>query len=577
MDQEQERDLRLARLEAALAEMQHRLDALEGRRGTQIVTREALASPVALLELAPVEPPPAEAAPRDLTGLATLLGRAFMVFGGAYLLRALTESGRVPATAGVIIGLAYCAGWMIAAHRSAATRPTSAQFHGVTALLVALPLVWEATARFGLMSPGAAALTLAGISGAAFAVAWRGRLDVVAAVAGFGTVAAAFATASSTNHFAAFSLLLIGLSVVTYWMSEQPRHAWLRWPNAAAAGLSVIGVTIRALGHPPLEAPGLTLIAQAAFVATMQGSLAVRLLMLGRNARFFDVMQAASGLVIGIGGAVMVSGASPGGLGLIGAVAGILALGAYLGAFLRLSDRPHLSASYHLLAAFGLVTAIAALALLFSGPILALVAITLGIITIGLGPHRLAGYAALHGSAYVLTALAASGLLTASLSAWMRNPTPWPSVSTIGWLTLGTAGICATLRPPQHGDIGDLLARVGRRLLAALFVFAASGAVLMVTGPLIAGTPPDAGVLATLRTTLLSLTVIGLGLAARLPQTRVFARLVYPLLIVGGLRFVADDFRHSGPATLFIALAVYGLAWVLGPRLAARDSGTPAG
>ncbi len=560
MDQEQERDLRLARLEAALAEMQHRMDALEGRRSTEIV--------------APVEPEPAEAAPRDLTGLATLLGRAFMVFGGAYLLRALTESGRVPASAGVIIGLTYCAGWMIAAHRSAATRPTSAQFHGVTALLVALPIVWEATARFGLMSPGAAALTLAGISAAAFAVAWRGGLDVVAAVAGFGTAAAAFATAWSTNHFAAFSLLLIGLSVVTYWMSEQPGHAWLRWPNAAAAGLSVIGVTIRALGHPPLEAPGLTFVVQAAFVGTMQGSLAVRLLMLGRNARFFDVMQAASGLVIGLGGAVMVMRASPGGLGLIGAVTAILALGAYLGAFLRLADRPHLSASYHLLAAFGLVAAIAALALLFSGPILALAAITIGMITLVLGPHRLAGYAALHGSAYVLTALAASGLLTASLTAWMRNPTPWPWVSAVGWLTLGTAGICATLRPPRHGDIGDLLARVGRLLLASLFVFTASGAVLMVTGPHIAGTPPDAGVLATLRTTLLSLAVIGLGLAARLPQTRVFARLVYPLLIVGGLRFVADDFRHSDPGTLFIALAVYGLAWVLGPRLAARSNAT---
>ncbi len=523
MDQEQERDLRLARLEAA---------------------------------------------PRDLTDLATLLGLAFMVFGGAYLLRALTESGRVPDSAGVIIGMTYYAGWIIAAHRSAATRLTSAPFHGVTALLVALPIVWEATARFGLMSPDAAALTLADISAAAFAVAWRGGLDAVAAVAGFGTAAAAFATASSTKHFAAFSLLLIGLSVVTYWMSEQPGHAWLRWPNATAVGLSVIGVIIRALGHPPLETPGLTLIAQAAFVGTMQGSLAVRLLMLGRNARFFDVMQAASGLVIGIGDAVLVMRASPGGLGLIGAVTEILALGA----FLRLADRPHLSASYHLLAAFGLVAAIAALALLCSGLILALAAITIEIITIGLGPHRLAGYAALHGAAYVLTALAASELLTASLTAWMRNPTPWPWVSAVGWLTLGTVGICATLRPPRHGDIDDLLARVGRLLLASLFVFTASGAVLMVTGPHIAGPPTDAGVFATLRITLLSLSVIGLGLATHPPQTRVFTRLVSPMLIVGGLRFVADDFRHSDPATLFIALAVSGQAWALGPRLAARGN-----
>ena len=65
MDQEQERDLRLARLEAALAEMQHRLDILEGRRSAE---RVAPAEPV------PVDTAPVETAPRDLTGLATLLG-----------------------------------------------------------------------------------------------------------------------------------------------------------------------------------------------------------------------------------------------------------------------------------------------------------------------------------------------------------------------------------------------------------------------------------------------------------------------------------------------------------------------
>ena len=48
-----------------------------------------------------------------------------------------------------------------------------------------------------------------------------------------------------------------------------------------------------------------------------------------------------------------------------------MASGAYLAAFFRLADRPHLAASYHAFSAFGLVSATMALTLLFQGPLLA--------------------------------------------------------------------------------------------------------------------------------------------------------------------------------------------------------------
>jgi len=89
-------------------------------------------------------------------------------------------------------------------------------------------------------------------------------------------------------------------------------------------------------------------------------------------------------------------------------------------------------------------------------------------------------------------------------------------------------------------------------------------------GPLGVGTPANAGILASLRTVLLAIAVIGLGLSARWPQTSIFTRLVYPALIVGAVKFMADDFRHSAPSTLFIALGCFGLALVLGPRFAAK-------
>jgi hypothetical protein len=48
--------------------------------------------------------------------------------------------------------------------------------------------------------------------------------------------------------------------------------------------------------------------------------------------------------------------------------------------------------------------------------------------------------------------------------------------------------------------------------------------------------------------------------------------LVYPVLMVTGLKFVAEDFRESGPQTLFIALALYGLALLVAPRLRRRPA-----
>jgi hypothetical protein len=409
----------------------------------------------------------------------------------------------------------------------------------------------------------------------AFVIARRARLHALAGVAGFGTLAAALATAWSTNHYGPFSLLLIGLGTATYWLAEEPARGWLRWPTAIAAGLSVAGVTMRAIASPALEPAWLALLTQATLLATMQGSLAVRVLMLGRNVRMFDMLQAASGLIIGVGGAVLVARSSPAGLGLIGALTAILAMGAYLAAFARLADRPHLARSYHTFATFGLTAAVAALVLLLSGAALTAAALLLSIATIALGGRRLAGYAPLHGAAYVITALAASGVLGLALTAWTQVASPWPTVSALAWLSLAVTAMCTTLRPPPPGEMGDLLARSGRLIIAFACVFGAGGALVILLAPWVAGTPIDAGILASLRTTLLSIAVVGLGATARWPSLAVFSRLVYPVLVLGGVRLLADDFRNSRPSTLFVALALYGMAWALGPRLAARGIARP--
>ena len=105
------------------------------------------------------------------------VGRALLVLGGAYVLRAVTESGVVPSLVGAAAGVAYALFWFVMADRSARHgRRGAAIAHGITATAIALPLVWETTVPFALVGPATAMAALLAISAAGLTVAWRHRL-----------------------------------------------------------------------------------------------------------------------------------------------------------------------------------------------------------------------------------------------------------------------------------------------------------------------------------------------------------------------------------------------------------------
>ena len=127
-------------------------------------------------------------------------GRSLVVLGGASLLRALTESGRVPGQAGAILGLGYATLWLAAADRQPGSpSQLSRVFHGLAALVIAVPLLWEATTRFQLFAPGASAATLGVFTLVTLAVAWHRHLQILAGVATIGAALAMPALAIATE------------------------------------------------------------------------------------------------------------------------------------------------------------------------------------------------------------------------------------------------------------------------------------------------------------------------------------------------------------------------------------------
>src|SRR5664280_2914712 len=150
--------LELAKQVAALAES---LRSVEAR----VAALEGAAAPKSPrpVPVPPAEPVPAtSAAPESpLSSYAALAGKCLFVLAGAFLVRALTDSGTLPRGAGVALGLAYAMTWLVVADRTgrngSAAAATAATAWGVTALVIACPLVWEASKRFNVVPPAGAA------------------------------------------------------------------------------------------------------------------------------------------------------------------------------------------------------------------------------------------------------------------------------------------------------------------------------------------------------------------------------------------------------------------------------------
>ncbi len=252
---------------------------------------------------------------RDPVAVLPLLGRLFIVLGGAYFLRAMTETGAVPPLAGVGLGLAYGLIWLTLADRSGARgRVPSAVFHGVGAAMVAFPLVLEATTRFRVLPASASAVVLAALTGGLLAVAWRSRVQALAWIAVAAAVPTSILILAQTGVVVPHACFLILFGVAALWLGYSLDWFLVRWPVAIAADLVVLGVTMRALAPQPLERPGVTIAVQVTLLGAYLASIAVRTLVRGRNVVPFEILQTTAALVVGLGGALSVTQATGSGV-----------------------------------------------------------------------------------------------------------------------------------------------------------------------------------------------------------------------------------------------------------------------
>ncbi len=561
-------DDRLTQMEARLARLSGVVDALEGR----IAALERQDGPVAAVEetgAAPRDARPASGRP-DPVALLSLVGRSFIVLGGGFLLRALTDAGTLPPLAGVIAGLVYAAASIIAADRAAASgRPWSANAHAATSVLVGFPIIWEAATRFRVLSPAASAVVLALSVAAPMGLAWRRRLQTPAWVGTLAALVASIALIAATGEVVPFAVFLIALGTFTLWVGYSLDWVGLRWPVAVAADVVVSALTLRALAPEPRDSTMVTVGVQVLLVAAYLGSIGVRTLVRRRNVVPFEVVQTAAVLMVGFGGAVSVARATGASVSLVGGIFLLFGIAAYAVAVRFLDPALQLRRNVYYYSSVALVFILTGCELLWSTGPLAVVWAALAAAGCFLWARLARFFLLIHGAVYLAAAGFATGAFAYGAAVTVgAPPVPWQTPAWHLFVLLGSAAACAWWGAADLNPDVRRAARAPRLIIVLSLVWVAGAAIIGLVGPVFVGAQsPDAGALATVRTSVLSLAALAIAWIGRHSRFGEWNWLVYPLLVAIGLKMLARDFSASRPATLFVALALYGLALILAPRL----------
>jgi hypothetical protein len=577
---------RVAELEAKVAEFSESLRQLELRlsgleRGlTPAAARRARAAAAATT--AQASEATASMLRQDAASAASTVshaGRTLLVLAGAFFLRALTDSGKLPTWVGVGLAFVYAGIWVALADRAAARRHlASAGFHGAAAVAIGFPLLFEVTSRFKLVPTWISAILLSAFTAVALLVAARRRFQMLAWLVVLAAIPAAFALMLAQGRVAPPLVFLVVLGVGTVWLGYILDWHGLRWPVAIAADLAVLFLAFEAVRPGAPDGPVTAVLVQFALIAAYLGSTAVRTLLLRRAVVAFETVQAALVLLAGLGGAAFVTARA--GMGSGALALGILALlfgaGGYAISFVFV-ERERTPANFYFYTSAGAAFVLAGATFLLPadprGLLFAALAVASALAARHAGRGTLASHAALYGAAAALS----SGLLAHAAESLFASPAePWTPATLASVVAAACAGVCSWSlgSVPARGPLD----RVPRVALLVVLAGATAGLLVGWVAPLVAGTPgagADAGVVATVRTVVLALGALGL---AALGRTEVWSEarwLAWPVLGIAGVKLVVEDLPRSRPATLFLAFALYGGALILVPRLRRRDAAVP--
>ncbi len=570
----------IANLAGELNEVQRRLDGLEARNGAYATTFSAEAADQAT----PVDQPGIPELPSPAKVVA-LIGRTLIVLGGAYLLRAVSDAAVIPPFWGAAAALAYATWWLAQVRRAAdAGQRLGAFFHGAAAMMIAFPLIWESTARFEFVPIPAAAGALVLFCAMGFAVSWRRDLWEIAWGVCLLTLVTTLSLFLGTHDFLAFTIVLLLIVALVELVAFQERWLGLRWPAALTLDLAMLLLLTSALrdgpapeGYPVLSHSSVIAIGLA-IPAIYFVSISARSLLRERPVTPFEMTQAVIALLVGCGGAVkLVSLSGEGGAPGIGLA--LLAVGAacYATAFSFIDRRSGRGRNFYCYTTFGGLMVLAGTYMTLDPIALACTWSALAITAAWLGKRFDRITLRLHGACYVAAAAAVGGLLGCAFDGLLaESADSWGTVTLLSigltGVAIGSFWILVTSKSDSASEWFELLPQL---IVGGVAVWSVAGiAAGWLARPLAAvgGEVPDPALLAAGRTAIIAGTAVALAWAGRRWALLELTWLAYPVLVGGFAKLLWQDLSYGDPRALFLALAVYGAALIVTPRMLRRET-----
>ncbi len=508
-------------------------------------------------------------------GVLPVFGKAVLGIAGAYLLRAIAESGILPKLVLLVAAILYAGIWLVWAVRTYTTNHFASVTYAITAALILSPLLWESTVRFQVLPPVFTATVLVAFVVLALALAWRRDLQAILWVATVAAVATALALIIATRDLVPFTVGLLAIALATEIMVGLGGRVTARAVPAIAADFAVwllVYLMTSPEGAPseyrPISATVITVLCLA-LLAIYGGSIGLRGFGSRHQLTIFEIAQGVVAFVLatfGILRASPVSAAALGGFFLL------VAAMCYWGALSRFVGNAH-NRNRRVCATYAVGLLLAGSLLLFpvsfQAPLLCLAAVTAAFLYMRTGKLSLG----MHVSFYLLAAATLSGLLKLAGNALAGTVPSGLDAGT--WTVAVSAALCyaiglrvATDQGADHQPVDQWKSRLLWIVPCTLVAGVAAALAVMLgvrlgsaTGVLEASRLSVARTLVTCSVAL----ILGFG-SSRLKRAELLW-VAYLAIAFGTLKLLFEDLRFGNAASLVASLLFYGLILILIPWL----------
>ena len=447
-------------------------------------------------------------------------------------------------------GGVYAAWWLFLAARRANARPMASIIHGLTAALIMVPMLWETTVSFHLISAQAASAVAVCFTLFGLAIGWRRNLTAIAWIATLAGLVTTTALFRETHDVTVWAVSILVIAAAAEFAACRDHWLGLRWMVALAADFALLLVTLA-----PTLAPATLVVLglQSALLTIYMASTIDRTLLRGLNMTRFEVAQATISFVIAVGGSLRITSAAQSGQWVVGAFS--LAAGAlcYVVSFASLENKDGKSLNFYTYSTFAMLWVVTGCGVLLrsAGLVAAFSALAVAALAAEFLKDRYT--LRLHAGGYLLLAVGFGEMAPRATERIIRTGAGVEGglPAAYAFALLGAALCYVLLIAQQSKQKLRWTDTVEVTLAAALVAWGTLGAA---AGWMSA---------APLRSAMLTAAALAMAWSGR----REFRWLAYPLMGLAGLKLVAEDLQQGRSLTLFGSLIFFGGGLILLPRL----------